>query len=58
MISDDDVNAKIFCICYFFEIGAATISGDDERGTPGFNLINCFLAQSTRVVNTMWDVVI
>ena len=58
MICNDDINAEIFCICYFFEIRTATVSRDNERCTPGFDLINCFLAQSARIVNTMRDEVI
>src|SRR2546421_8293260 len=44
MISNDDIYTKIFCICYLFEIGTTTVSSDNERGAPGFDLINCFLA--------------
>src|SRR5205809_161224 len=58
MISNDNIDAKIFCVCYFFEIRTATISSDNERGTPCFDLINCFLAQSTGIENTMRDEVI
>src|SRR3974390_1381756 len=58
MISNDNIYAKIFRICHLFEIRTTTICSDNERCAPGFDLINCFLAQSARIEDTMRDEVI
>src|SRR5258708_35651192 len=57
MIAYDDIDAEGFCVCHFFDIGAAAVRGDDERAAPGFDLIKRFPAYTARIARAVRNVV-